>query len=139
MKSPVAALVAGLLVVTSTAVAQTPKPTAPPADPPPRPPPSAATPPTQPSFPPPKLIQVTGQLKCDWGPIKTKSGGQIVLDTPAGPFAVLTGDARVVGPNPNTKLAPSALEPGQHVRVYYVVKDGARAMEIDLIPPPGQK
>jgi hypothetical protein len=126
MRSPVAALAAGLLVVASTAVAQTPPP----------PPPPPASPPQQPPFPLPKLIQVTGQLKCDWGPIKTTSRGQIVLDTPAGPFAVLTGDARVVGPKPDVKIAPSALQPGQNVRVYYVVKDGARALEIDLIPPP---
>jgi hypothetical protein len=130
MKPPVVVLAVALTVAAGAALAQ------------PAPPPPPNAPPPQPPFPPPKLIQVTGQLKCDWGPIKSKSGGQIVVDTPAGPFAVLTGDARVVGPNPNQKIAPSALDLGQHVRVYYVVKDGARALEIDLIPPPpppGQK
>lgn len=129
MKAPlVLAAALAIPLVTSSAVGQTKAP-----PPPPPAPPSHAAPaaPPGPAFPPPKLVQVTGDLKCAWGTVKSKISNAIIVETPAGPFTVQTGDARVV----NAEGKPAAAEPGQNVRIYFVVKDGARAREIDVIPP----
>ena len=81
---------------------------------------------------------MTDALKCDWGPIKSTDSGQLVVVTPAGLFTVRWSDARIIGADPNARVSPAALKPDQNVRVYYLVKDGARALEIDLIAPPAK-
>jgi glucose/arabinose dehydrogenase len=132
----VLAAVVTMALNVATARAQTP----PPAPPPPAaPPPAQAAPPAQPrqpSFPAPKVVAVTDALKCDWGAIKSSDSGQLVVATPAGLFTVLWSDARIIGADPNARISPAALKPDQNVRVYYLVKDGARALEIDLIAAP---
>jgi len=126
MKPNIVVLAAATMVLASTAAtsrAQTPPP----------PPPAQAA---RAAFPAPKVVAVTEALKCDWGPITSIASGKLVVSTPAGPFTVNWGDARLIGSDPGARVSPAALKPDQNVRVYYLVKDGAQALEIDLIPAP---
>jgi hypothetical protein len=88
-------------------------------------------------FPAPKLVGVTPETKCDWGPITeiTADHSQLTMKTDAGPFELKIG-AGVKVASADGRALTSALElrSGQNVRVYYVVDRGARAMEIDVIP-----
>jgi hypothetical protein len=127
MKPNIVVLAAATMVLTSsaaTSLAQTP---------PPPPPPAQSA---KPAFPPPKVVAVTEALKCDWGPITSVASGKLIVSTPAGPFTVNWGDARLIGADANARVSPAELKPDQNVRVYYLVKDGAQALEIDLIPAP---
>jgi hypothetical protein len=91
----------------------------------------------QPPFPAPKIVGVTAETKCDWGPITEIKAdrSELVMRTDAGPFELKLGSGVKVASADGKPLA-SALElrSGQNVRVYYVVDHGARAMEIDVIP-----
>lgn len=90
-----------------------------------------------PPFPAPKLIGVTPDTKCDWGPItETKPDGSLfVMKTDAGPLEVkLSPTVKVAGADGKPLGAASALHAGQNVRVYYLVHAGAIAQEIDILP-----
>lgn len=129
MKPNIVVLIATTMVLTATAatsLAQTP-------------PPASAPQAPQPAFPPPKVVAVTEALKCDWGPITSIASGKLVISTPAGPFTVNWGDARLIGTDGGARVSPAALQPAQNVRVYYLVKDGAQALEIDLIAAPAAR
>ena len=92
-----------------------------------------------PPFPPPKLIGVTPDTKCDWGPINENKSSVLVVQTDAGPFEVQIGsNARFAGLDGKPLASRGDLRTGQKVRVYYLVDNrvggGAKAQEIDLIP-----
>jgi hypothetical protein len=59
----------------------------------------------------------------------------MVLTTEAGPLTVILGsDVRIAGADGKSLPSIANLQAGQAVRVYYIVKNGARAQEIDVIP-----
>ena len=92
---------------------------------------------TTPPFPLPKLIPATAEMRCDWGPIAslTQDPSRMVLTTEAGPLTVMLGsDLKIAGADGKALPSIASLQAGQPVRVYYVVKNGARAQEIDVIP-----
>jgi hypothetical protein len=94
-----------------------------------------------PPFPAPKLIGVTPDTKCDWGPITEVRPGELVVKTEAGPFEVRLGSSvKLAGADGRPLGSPAELRAGQSVRVYYVVENkvggGAKAQEIDVLPPP---
>jgi len=87
-------------------------------------------------FPAPRAIAVTDRTKCDWGPVTSvaANGAELVISTPAGPVTYkIAPDVKVYGPEGKPVGSVVTLRPGQSVRVYYVVDNGARAQEIDLI------
>ncbi len=87
-------------------------------------------------FPAPKVIQVTDQTKCDWGTVTSvdEKGTKMIVATAAGPVTFLIGaDVQVIGTDGKSLGSVTALKTGQHVRVYYVVDNGARLSEIDVI------
>lgn len=86
-------------------------------------------------FPAPKLAQVTEKTKCDWGPIASISadGNTMVLTTPAGPVTYQVGlGVQVFAADGKPMGTVTSLRSGQGVRVYYVIDNGAKAIEIDL-------
>lgn len=88
-----------------------------------------------PPFPAPKLIGVTPDTKCDWGPITAMAPDQLVMKTDAGPFEVKLGAAvKVAGADGKPIGSAKELRAGQNIRVYYLVNGGAKAQEIDVIP-----
>ena len=89
-------------------------------------------------FPPPKALAVTDRTKCDWGPVSSVSanGTELVITTPAGPVSYKTGpEVQVYGADGKVLGAVTVLKPGQSVRVYYVVENGAKAQEVDVQGP----
>ena len=90
-----------------------------------------------PPFPAPKLIGVTAETKCDWGPVTEVKSDRtlLVVRTEAGPFEVkLLSGLKVAAAADGRQLSAPELRAGQNVRVYYVVDHGARALEIDVLP-----
>jgi hypothetical protein len=87
-------------------------------------------------FPEPKQISVTDRTRCDWGPVASVdvSGSKLILTTPAGPLTLLVDlKAPVYGADGKpTGLTVGSLHPGQHIRVYYVVENGAKVLEVDI-------
>jgi hypothetical protein len=86
-------------------------------------------------FPPPKLAPVTDQLKCDTGLVVAADAtlAQLRVNTPAGLVVYKApGDTQVVGTDGKPAGTVKDLKPGQKVRVYYVVDDGAKVSEVDL-------
>lgn len=86
-------------------------------------------------FPPPKLAPQTDQLKCDSGQVVAvdASLGQLRVNTAAGLVVFKApADTQIVGADGKPAGALSALTPGQKVRVYYVVDDGAKVAEVAL-------
>jgi hypothetical protein len=89
-------------------------------------------------FPPPRALPVTDRTKCDWGPVSSVSaaGTELVIATPAGPVTYRAGpEVQVYGADGKVLGAVTVLKPGQNVRVYYVVENGAKAQEVDLQTP----
>jgi hypothetical protein len=87
-------------------------------------------------FPAPKLIAVSPELKCDWGPISeiNTERTQLVMKTDAGPFEVKLGSTvRVAGADGKALGSVLELRSGQSARVYYLVDKGAKALEIDVL------
>jgi hypothetical protein len=88
-----------------------------------------------PPFPPPRLAPMTDRTKCDTGTVLSVDGvhSELRVTTPAGVVTykagaeaqVLDRDGKPLGPAPKLTV-------GQAVRVYYVIDDGARAVEIAL-------
>lgn len=93
-----------------------------------------AAPPAQP-FPPPRAAAATERTKCDAGAVLAVSAekGTLQVSTPAGVVTYRAGpDVPVFDREGRPAGAAAGLAPGQKVRVYYVVEDGARALEVDL-------
>jgi len=92
-----------------------------------------------PSFPAPKLMGTTPEMKCDWGPVAEYKADKalLVIKTDAGPFELGIGSGVKFASVDGKPLGSvAAIRPGQRVRAYYVVdaKRGAGALEVDVIP-----
>jgi hypothetical protein len=88
-----------------------------------------------PPFPAPRLAPVTDKTKCDTGTVLTvePARSELRVTTPAGVVTYKApADAQVFDKDGKPAGAASRLVAGQAVRVYYVVEDGARVVEIDL-------
>ena len=86
-------------------------------------------------YPAPRGIQPTNDTKCDWGPVvKVEAAkGELKITTPAGLVTDKLGpDVQVFGRDGKSAGPASALAPGTRVRVYYLLADGAKLLEIDL-------
>ena len=86
-------------------------------------------------FPAPKLITVTDATKADWGTIAAvdPAKGTLVLTAGDGPVTFLVGPAtQVLSPDGKPVGGIAALKAGENARVYYEVRNGAQASEIDL-------
>lgn len=86
-------------------------------------------------FPPPRLAPVTERLKCDTGTVLTVTfeKSQFQATTPAGVVTYRVGlETQVFDREGRPVGAVSRLAPGDKVRVYYLVEDGARVLEVDL-------
>jgi len=84
-------------------------------------------------FPQPRLTPVTDRLKCDMGKVLAVDAakGELSVMTAAGAVVYKAGgDVQVLDKAGNPAGGVSRLVPGQRVRVYYVVSDGAVASEI---------
>jgi phage baseplate assembly protein gpV len=88
-------------------------------------------------FPAPRTVQVTERTKFDpgtvigWDPAKAELRIQcaagVVTFKVAAEVPVLDADGQPMG-------SPAKLAPGQRVRVWYLVDNGARAQEISVVP-----
>jgi hypothetical protein len=86
-------------------------------------------------FQPAKMAEMTDNLKCDWGPVTSvsRNGAEFVVTTPAGPVTYKAGPSvQVISKDGKTVGPVSSLKPGQSVRVYYVIDNGAKVIEVDL-------
>jgi len=86
-------------------------------------------------FPPPKLAPMSDLLKCDTGIVVAADAalGQLRVNTPAGLVIYKApGETQVVGADGKPAGMVKELKPGQKVRVYYIVDDGAKVSEVDL-------
>ncbi len=86
-------------------------------------------------FPAPKVTQANDQTKCDWGTVTSveEQGAKLIVATAAGPVTFLIGpNVQVIGLDGKPIGGVTALKPGQHVRVYYIVDRGAKPSEIDV-------
>lgn len=85
------------------------------------------------SFPPPTVVALDDNLKFSSGPLASINGSEktLVQTTPAGPVTFHVGQAQVIGPNKQA-VSISSLRPGQQLRVYFRVAQGANALEIDV-------
>lgn len=94
-----------------------------------------SAPPQKAPFWPPRAAAVTDKLKCDYATILVMSPekGELRGTTPAGVVTYRIGPAVQSFDREGRPAAGAAsLKPGDKVRVYYVVDDGARALEIDV-------
>ncbi|MGC4116746.1 MAG: hypothetical protein QM765_19740 [Myxococcales bacterium] len=86
-------------------------------------------------YPPPKLAPQSDQLKCDTGVVVAADAslGQLRVNTPAGLVVFkAAADTQLIGADGKPAGTVTSLKPGQKVRVYYVVEDGAKVSEVDL-------
>jgi hypothetical protein len=85
-------------------------------------------------FPAPRLAPPSQALKCDRATVVQVMAGtsELVGITAAGPVTYKIGSAQLVSPNGRPMGTPTGLKPGQKIRVYYTVGDGAIASEVDL-------
>jgi hypothetical protein len=88
------------------------------------------------SFPPPVRAPVTEAMKCDWGPVVSVNLTEhptLVVQTPAGPVTYqVSADQPVLGQDKQQHGTVATLKPETRVRVYYVIDNGARVIELDL-------
>lgn len=88
-----------------------------------------------PPFQPAKMAETSDKMKCDWGPVATvsRNGSQFVIATPAGPVTYKADPTIQVFSRDGKTVTPvSGLKPGQLVRVYYVIDNGAKVVEVNL-------
>jgi hypothetical protein len=84
-------------------------------------------------FPAPRLTAMSDRLKCDTGKVLSvdASKSELSIMTPAGAVVYRAGgEVQVLDKAGAPVGSASRLFPGQKVRVYYVVSDGAVATEI---------
>jgi hypothetical protein len=94
-----------------------------------------AAPPEKPPYWPPRATAVTDKLKCDYATVLAMSldRGELRGTTPAGVVTYKVGPAvQVLDKAGRPAGGVSSLRPGDKVRVYYQVDDGAKAVEVDL-------
>lgn len=85
-------------------------------------------------YPAPRIVQPTDRTKCDTGVVVAvdTARAELRVTTPAGLVTYRAGPDVQVMAKDGQPLGPvTKLSAGDHVRVYYVVEDGARAQEID--------
>jgi len=88
---------------------------------------------TAPPFPPPRFAAVSDRLKCDTGTVLSvdTARSELRVTTPAGLVTFKAGsDVQVLDRNGTPLGSVSKLAAGQALRVYYVVEQGARALEV---------
>lgn len=88
-----------------------------------------------PAFPPPRLVVVTERTRCDTGSVLATDAqrGLLRVTTPAGVVTYKAGpELQVFEKDGKPAGGLARLQPGEKVRVYYVVDDGAKAGEVDL-------
>jgi hypothetical protein len=88
---------------------------------------------SSPGFPPPRMAPLTDRIKCDSGTVLSVNtqAGQLRVTAPAGVVTYQAGsDVQVFDKAGQPAGAVGRLAAGQKVRVYYVVENGARAVEI---------
>jgi hypothetical protein len=87
-------------------------------------------------FPPPQRVAVTEAMKCDWGTVVSVNPSEhptMVVQSTAGPVVYqVSGDTPVLGADQKPHGTVAALKVGTRVRVYFVIGDGARVLEVDL-------
>ncbi|MBK9519978.1 MAG: hypothetical protein IPO09_22175 [Anaeromyxobacter sp.] len=86
-------------------------------------------------FPAPRLAAATDRTKCDAGVVVSTEAvkGEVVVKTAAGLVTFKAGpDVQVFDAAGKPVGAPSALQAGQQVRLWYLVDGAARAVEIAL-------
>ncbi len=86
-------------------------------------------------YPPPQLIQVTEQTKCDMGTVLSVEPTKNVMrgTTPAGIVTYKVGpEVQVFSKEGKPIGGIAALAAGQKYRAYYLIDDGAKVLEIDL-------
>ncbi|HZZ86083.1 MAG TPA: hypothetical protein VFE30_16250 [Anaeromyxobacteraceae bacterium] len=92
-------------------------------------------------FPPPHGFTPTEKTRCDMGKVRSVDAvkPELKVDTPAGVVTYQVRAVKVVGKDGAPLAGLDALKPGDDVRVYYVVDNGAIASEVDLAdyPAPG--
>jgi hypothetical protein len=94
-----------------------------------------SAPPPKAAFWPPRAATVTDKLKCDYAAILLMSPekGEMRGTTPAGVVTYRIGPAvQAFDKEGRPAAGATGLKPGDKVRVYYVVDDGARVLEIDV-------
>jgi hypothetical protein len=91
-------------------------------------------------FQPPRVLQATRDTKCDRGTVLhgDAARGELRVTTAAGVVTYRVGpELQAVGTDGKPSGAAVGLAAGTKVRVYYVVEDGARALEVDVDPGGG--
>jgi hypothetical protein len=86
-------------------------------------------------FPAPRIVQVTEQLKCDFGTVieVDAARGRMTGSTRAGNITYLVGpDAQVFSKDGHPAGGIAAVRAGSRYRAYYVLDGGAKVLEIDL-------
>jgi hypothetical protein len=86
-------------------------------------------------YPAPRAAAATDKTKCDSGAVLAVSAekGTLQISTPAGVVTYrAAGEVPVFDREGKAAGPVSRLAAGQKVRVYYVVEDGARALEVGL-------
>jgi hypothetical protein len=87
-------------------------------------------------FPAPKIVPASDKMKCDWGSVTSvkADASELVIATAAGPVTFQTKAAvAVVGLDGKPLSGLTELKPGQRVRVYYIVENGTKLLEVDQI------
>ena len=87
-------------------------------------------------FPPPKVAQYSDAMKCDWGTVLSVDPGKGRMQgmTKAGQVTYLVGpEVPVIGKDGKPAGGITVLAVGQKYRAYYLVDNGAKVLEIDLI------
>jgi hypothetical protein len=85
-------------------------------------------------FPPPRAASVTDRMKCDFSTVLSVDAakGEVRGTTPAGIVTYKVGPGvQVLDAAGKPTGGAASLTVGQKVRIYYVVDDGARVVEID--------
>jgi hypothetical protein len=86
-------------------------------------------------FQPPRVLQPARETKCDRGTVLhgDAARGELRVATAAGVVTYRVGaELQAIGADGKPSGAAIGLAAGTRVRVYYVVEDGAKALEIDV-------
>jgi hypothetical protein len=87
-------------------------------------------------FPAPRIVQVTEATKCDFGTVLSvdAAGGRMRGTTRAGTVTYLVGpDVQVIASDGTRMAGLGTVTVGARYRAYYVVDQGARLQELDLV------
>jgi hypothetical protein len=82
------------------------------------------------------VAQYSDAMKCDWGTVLSvePASGRMHGMTKAGPMTYLVGpEVQVLGKDGKPVGGLTALQAGQKYRAYYLVDNGAKVLEIDLV------